>query len=484
MSSPAEPLHPALPGSTDPQRIAGLLPAGFTVGTATAAFQIEGAVDEDGRGRSTWDEFAERPGRILDGSTARVATDHYHRMDEDVALLAALGADAYRFSISWPRIQPEGSGPVNPAGLAFYDRLLDALLAAGIRPMATLFHWDTPSPLERRGGWLRRDTAERFAEFAAIAGRAYGDRVADWVTINEAATVVLDGYALGLHAPGRSRLFRAIPAAGQLLRAHGLAVQALRAVPVRGRIGITNVHSPVSAASDSAADRAMAGVLDFVHNRLFADPVLRGRRPEVPADAPPMLRLALRVLSRMSPRDLETIAQPLDFYGVNYYFPSRVAAGADVSGASSPDGETAAMRSVPFHLAPWPGHPVTGFGWPAVPEQLGVMLDQLQARYGRALPPVVITEGGASFPDPVGPDGRVDDAERVAYLAAHLAVAAEAASRMEVQGYYVWSLLDNWEWAAGFTQRFGLVHVDFDTLVRTPKRSFDWLREVQRRRSR
>jgi beta-glucosidase len=471
--------YPAGSGLTDPRAIAGLLPSGFTIGAATAAIQIEGAADEDGRGRSTWDDFAERPGRILDGSTPRVTADHYHRMPEDVALLADLGVDAYRFSISWPRIQPEGTGPANPKGIAFYDRLLDALLEAGIRPTATLFHWDTPAPLEQRGGWLRRDTAERFAEFASIAGAAFGDRVADWVTINEAVTVMLDGYALGIHAPGRSRLFRAIPVARQLLRAHGLAVQALRAVPVLGRIGITNAHSPVSPASDSADDRAAAGVFDFLHNRLFADPVLLGTRPELPTGLPRVERLAIRRLSKISRADLKAIAQPLDFYGLNYYFPSRIAAGPDPSGAS-PDGNAAAMRSVPFHLAAWPEYPVTGFGWPAAPDQLVVLLDQLHARYGASLPPVEITEGGASYPDAVGDDGQVDDVERVEYLAAHLAAAA--GSDVDVRGYYVWSLLDNWEWAAGFTQRFGLVHVDFDTLARTPKRSFTWLREVQRLR--
>lgn len=478
---PDRPEPAARPAIPDPSEIAALLPPGFTIGAATAAIQIEGAADEDGRGPSTWDVFAARPGTILDGSTPRVTTDHYHRMPDDVALLRELGVDAYRFSIAWPRIQPTGSGPANPRGIAFYDRLLDALLEAGIRPTATLFHWDTPQPLEQRGGWLRRDTAERFAEFAGLAGQAFGDRVSDWVTINEAVTVTLDGYALGIHAPGRSRLFRAIPAARNLLRAHGLAVQALRAVPVRGRIGITQAHSPVSPASDSADDRAMAAMFDFVHNRLFADPVLLGARPEVPASLPLAERFALRVLSRMSRADLATISQPLDFYGLNYYFPSRIAAGPDPSGAS-PDGEAEAMRSVPFHLAAWPEYAATVFGWPVAPDQLAVMLRELRDRYGSSLPPIEITEGGASFPDAVGPDGRVDDTERVTYLAAHLAAAA--GSDVDVRGYYVWSLLDNWEWAAGFTQRFGLVHIDFDTLVRTPKRSFHWVREVQRLRRR
>ena len=341
--------HSEWSGLTDPRALAGLLPPEFTLGAATAAIQIEGAADEDGRGRSTWDEFADQPGRILDGSTPRVTADHYHRMTEDVALLRDLGVDAYRFSIAWPRIQPEGKGPANAKGIAFYDRLLDALLEAGIRPTATLFHWDTPAPLERRGGWLRRDTAERFAEFASIAGRAFGDRVADWVTINEALTVTLDGYALGIHAPGRARLFRAIPAARQLLRAHGLALQALRAVPVRGQIGITNVHSPVSPASESADDRAAAAAFDFIHNRLFADPVLLGVRPEVPAELGKAERLVIRRLSKISRGDLKTIAQPLDFYGLNYYNPQGVRA--------APEG-----APLPFQVGTVPGYPTTDFG--------------------------------------------------------------------------------------------------------------------------
>jgi beta-glucosidase len=453
------------------------LPKGFLVGAATAAFQIEGAADEDGRTPSTWDAFAARPGVIVDGSDARVATDHYHRYGEDVALLRELGVDAYRFSLSWTRIQPNGTGPGNPKGIAFYDRLLDELLEAGIRPMATLFHWDTPIELEQRGGWRRRETALRFAEFAHIAGEAFGDRVDSWVTINEAATVALEGYGLDVHAPGLGKTLSIISVARHLLLAHGLAVEALRAVPVRGRIGITNVHTAVVPATESRRDVAYAELFDFLHNRMFADPVLLGRTARGPRGIGP-LGAALRLLGRTSRPDLATVSQPLDFYGLNYYFPSRITAGSPPPGTGNPDGISAAMDSAPFHLADWPEFPQTGFGWPIAPDYLRVVLEQLRDRYGDRLPPVIITEGGASFPDAVGADGAVHDPRRIAYLAAHMKVAAEGVPGLRPEGYFVWTLLDNFEWAAGYTQRFGLVHVDFATLDRTPKSSFRWLRGV------
>lgn len=472
---------------SDPAELARLLPKGFIVGAATAAFQIEGAVAEDGRTPSTWDEFTARRdrdghGTILDASDASIAADHYHRYRDDVALMKDLGLDAYRFSLSWTRIQPHGRGAGNPAGIAFYDRLLDELLAADIAPMATLFHWDTPLELEQRGGWRRRETALRFAEFAAIAGEAFGDRVDSWITINEAATVTLEGYALDLHAPGLGSSLSVIPVARHLLLAHGLAVEALRAVPVAGRIGITNVHSPAVPASDSSRDRTAAAFFDFLHNRLFADPVLLGRTARVPAGTG-LLGLGLRALNRTSRADLATTSTPLDFYGLNYYFPSRVAAGAAPAGTGTPDGTSEAMDSAPFHLTEWPQYDQTGFGWPIAPEYLRVALTEMVERYGEKLPPIVITEGGASFVDAVADDGEVADDERVAYLASHLAVAAESVPGADVRGYFVWSLLDNFEWAAGYTQRFGLVHVDFATLLRTPKRSFHWLQQVLKARS-
>jgi len=453
------------------------LPPGFLVGAATAAFQIEGAATEDGRSPSTWDEFAARPGKILDGSDASVATDHYHRYREDVALMRELGLDAYRFSLSWTRIQPHGTGAGNPAGIAFYDRLLDELLEAGIRPMATLFHWDTPLELEQRGGWRRRETAKRFADFARIAGEAFGDRVDSWVTINEACTVTLEGYGLDVHAPGIGSSLAIPRVARNLLLAHGYAVEALRSVPVAGRIGITNVHTVSVPATDSPKDAAYADLFDFLHNRQFADPVLLGRSPTPPHGVGP-LGFALGILARSGTRELALMSQPLDFYGLNYYFPTRIAAGPPPAGTGNPDGVSEAMDAAPFHLTEWPEYEQTGFGWPIAPEYLRVVLENLRDRYGDRMPPVIITEGGASFPDAVAADGAVDDSQRVAYLAAHMSVAAEGVPGLVPEGYFVWSLLDNFEWAAGYTQRFGIVHVDFETLARTPKASYAWLQGV------
>ncbi len=471
--------------STDPRTLAARLPDDFVLGTATAALQIEGGAHE--RGRCGWDEFAERPGAIEDGTTPAVTADHLHRSGEDVALMAGAGLDAYRFSISWPRVQPEGRGALDEKGIGFYDRLVDQLLERGIRPMATLYHWDTPMPLERAGGWTNRATAERLGEYARLVGERLGDRVADWVTINEAATVVMNGYGLGVHAPGEEQLFKAGSVARTMVIGHGHALAGLREAGVIGRIGVTNTHTPCSPATDSKSDRAMAGLLDFIHNRLFADPVLLGRSPEVPGGLPLTLRLLLRSVSRMKRADLELVNQPLDFYGLNYYFPSLVAAGADPDG-NSPDGQTEAAKDLPFRLLDWPDVPTTGFGWPVAPEGLRRIAEQMADRYGSALPPVVITEGGASFPDVVGPDGQVDDRERVSYLAGHLGVAADLANGavpgFDLQGYYVWSTMDNWEWAAGFSQRFGLVHVDFDTLLRTPKASYAWVQALQAARGR
>ncbi len=459
-------------GGLDPAALGARIPAGFTMGVSTSAFQIEGAVREGGRGPSTWDAFMAQPGRILDGSTAAVAADHYHRYREDAALLKELGLDSYRFSLSWPRIQPGGTGGANREGVAFYDRLLDELLAAGIRPMVTLYHWDTPEELQHAGGWLARDTAKRFGDYALLAAEAFGDRVDSWVTINEPATVTLNGYALGVHAPGATLLFDALPSAHHQLLGHGLAVQALRAAGVAGKLGMTNVHSPVVPARERSTDRFFAKVFDIVHNRIFADPVLLGRYPKPPFGAGRLFR----ALEEVSAEDLATIHQPLDFYGLNYYMPTRIRAGASKTG-ETPDGEAAAMRNVPFSLEPFPEFAKTGFGWPVAPEYLGVALRELAERYGEALPPVYLTEGGASFPDVVAGDG-IHDGRRIDYLAEHLAVALEGAPGLDLRGYFVWSLLDNWEWAAGFGQRFGLVHVDFDSLDRTPKDSYRWLRAV------
>jgi beta-glucosidase len=460
-------------GDLEPAAFAARIPTGFTMGVSTSAFQIEGAVREGGRGPSTWDAFMAQPGRISDGSTAAVADDHYHRYREDVALMKELGVDSYRFSLSWPRIQPGGRGPANREGVAFYDRLLDELLAAGIRPMVTLYHWDTPEELQHVGGWLVRDTAKRLGDFAELAGRAFGDRVEKWVTLNEPATVTLNGYALGIHAPGAELLFDALPTAHHQLLGHGYAVQALRAVGVTGEIGMTNVHSPVVPARERVTDRYFASVFDLVQNRIFADPVLLGRYPKPPVGSGRLFR----ALSEVDDEDLAIIHQPLDFYGLNYYMPTRIRAGSPTIG-TTPDGEAEVMKDVPFSLEPFPEFARTGFGWPVAPEYPAVTRGDTVERYGEALPPVYITEGGVSYPDARGATGAFDDERRIDYLAEHLAVALNGAPGIDLRGYFVWSLLDNWEWAAGFSQRFGLVHVDFDTLERTPKDSYRWLQAV------
>ncbi|WP_228508697.1 glycoside hydrolase family 1 protein [Herbiconiux sp. VKM Ac-1786] len=459
--------------------LGGRLPDGFVLGTATSAFQIEGATHEGGRGQSVWDAFTSQPGRILDGSTADRASDFYHRVEEDVELLHDLGADSYRFSFAWPRLQPEGKGPLRREGVDFYERMLDRLDDAGIDTMATIFHWDTPNELA--GGWMARDTALRFGDLAFALGERFGERIGRWATINEPATVTLYGYGLGVHAPGATRLFNALPAAHHQLLGHGLAVQALRAADVRGEIGMVNVHTPVVAATDSDADVAFAELFDVLHNRVFADPVLLGRYPEFPEGFEPLFS----ALGEADPADLALIGQKLDFYGLNYYAPTRIAAGS--GGPATPDGTSRAMGSLPFHLEPFPEYRSTGFGWPIAPEYLGVALDELAERYGEALPPVFVTENGASFPDARELDEtdgtpHVHDGARIDYLAGHLDAAISAvsgggpASAIDLRGYYVWSLIDNFEWAAGYTQRFGLVHVDFEDFTRTPKDSYHWFR--------
>ncbi|KQR82969.1 glycoside hydrolase [Arthrobacter sp. Leaf337] len=464
------------------QSLAERLDPDFVLGVAAAAFQIEGSLKADGRGPSGWDAFAEKPGSIMDGHSPAVACDHYNRSGEDVALMRDLGIDSYRFSISWPRIQPDGRGAFNSQGLDFYDRLIDQLLDAGISPMATLYHWDTPLPLEHSGGWLNRSTAERFAEYSAAAGERYGDRVAQWVTLNEPVSVTLNGYALGVHAPGHDLLFDALPAVHHQLLGHGLAVQALRAAGVAGTVGVTNLHSPVRPASGKLTDRLLAKVFDLMLNRVYADPILLGKYPKPPLLARPWFR----ILSGAKDADLRNIHQPIDFYGLNYYYPVKVATGRGP--ADSPAGTAEAMARVPFHLAAFPEYDLTGFGWPVAPDHIGVLLREMKDRYGDALPPLYITESGASFPEPEHVSGPIPDTNRIDYLAGHLnhALAATApgglAEDVKLLGYYVWTLLDNFEWAAGYSQRFGLVHVDFDTLERTPKESFYWFQALSRAR--
>ncbi|MFE6333463.1 GH1 family beta-glucosidase [Streptomyces sp. NPDC057798] len=422
-------------------------PAGFLWGVSTSAHQIEGAAEL--RGPSVWDAFTDVPGRVKDGSTAAVACDHYHRYREDVALLADLGVDAYRFSVSWPRVDSRG-------GLDFYDRLVDELCAAGVRPVPTLFHWDLPVGLD----WLERDTAARFAEYVSVVAERLGDRVHKWTTLNEPAEHTLLGHALGTHAPGRRLLFDALPVAHHQLLAHGLAVRALRAAGVRD-VGIANSHAPAWPASREPADVEAAEFYDVLLNRLFADPVLLGAYPAgigelMPGDVE---------------ADLKVIGEPVDWYGINYYAPTRVGA---PQGTEIEFGGITMPAELPFSVREIEGVPVTDFGWPVVPEALTELLTHVHERYGDRLPPVVITENGCSY------EG-LDDRDRIAYLDGHIRALHRATEAgVDVRGYFVWSLLDNFEWAEGYARRFGLVHVDRDTLERTPKASYHWYRDMLR----
>ncbi|MFC5228548.1 GH1 family beta-glucosidase [Streptomyces fimbriatus] len=426
-------------------------PAGFQWGVSTSAHQIEGAVRL--REPSVWDAFTDRPGRVKDGSTAAVACDHYHRYREDVALLAGLGVNAYRFSVSWPRVLREG-------GLDFYDRLVDELCAAGVRPVPTLFHWDLPLALHEAGGWLKRDTAARFAEYVSLVAGRLGDRVRQWITLNEPAEHTLLGHALGTHAPGERLMFGALPVAHHQLLAHGLAVRALRAAGA-AEVGITNSHGPTWPASPEPADVEAADFYDVLLNRLFADPVLLGAYPEGFGELMPGEVGA----------DLKVIAEPLDFYGVNYYAPTKVGA---PQGEEIDFGGVRMPAELPFSVREIEGRPLTDFGWPVVPEALTELLTAFRTRYGDRLPPVVVTENGCSY------EG-LDDQDRITYLDGHLRALHRALEAgVDVRGYFVWSLMDNFEWAEGHARRFGLVHVDFTTLRRTPKASYHWFREVLR----
>ncbi|PKV88571.1 GH1 family beta-glucosidase [Streptomyces sp. TLI_146] len=437
-------------------------PHGFLWGASASAFQTEGAAAAEGKGPSGWDAFAAEPGRIKDGADAARGTGFHERYREDVALLAGLGAGAFRFSVSWPRVVPGGSGPVNAAGLDFYDRLVDELCAHGITPAPTLYHWDTPLELEEAGGWLRRDTAYRFADYARVVAERLADRVPMWITVNEPAEVTLLGYALGEHAPGKKLLFDALPAAHHQLLAHGLAVGALRAAGARN-IGLAVSHTPVWPASESEEDRFGADLYDTIGNWLFADPVLTGRYPDENFAA---------LMPGPVADDLAVISAPLDWYGVNYYNPTRVGAPAPEAVESFAGFEMPA--ELPFGIREIEGYETTAFGWPVVPDGLREMLLLLKARYGDRLPPVYITENGCSY------DG-IDDAGRIRYLDGHLRALHRAmAEGVDVRGYFVWSLTDNIEWIEGAAQRFGLVHVDYPTLRRTPKDSYRWYRDVIR----
>ncbi|WP_433533226.1 GH1 family beta-glucosidase [Micromonospora sp. CA-263727] len=434
---------------------AATFPDGFRWGVATSAYQIEGATDADGRTASIWDTFCQVPGAVAGGESGAVACDHYHRMPQDVALMAGLGVDTYRFSVSWPRVQPGGRGPANGPGLDFYDRLVDRLLAAGIDPWVTLYHWDLPQELEEAGGWPERDTVWRFADYADLVFDRLQDRVSCWTTLNEPWCVAVYGYADGIHAPGRRDRAAAMHAVHHLLLAHGEAVNRMRARSTRDdhQFGITLNLTPTVPYRHTPADLDAARRADGLGIRIYLDPLLRGHYPDdTVADlAADGISLPVR------PGDLQTIATPLDVLGVNYYFTDTVRAdGVVVRNAAT-----------------------TALGWPITPHGLTDLLLRLLRDYPAV--PVVITENGGAFPDrrPPAVAGPVEDRDRIAFLRAHIRAVADAIERgADIRGYFVWTLLDNFEWAHGYGPTFGLVSVDRDTLHRTPKHSARWYRDL------
>ena len=436
--------------------VAPRFPAGFRFGVAMAAYQIEGAVAEGGRGESIWDTFCRRSGAVAGGDTGDVACDHYHRWREDLDLMASLGVQSYRFSISWPRVQPEGRGRLNRRGVAFYRRLVEGLRERGIEPVATLYHWDLPQARQNVGGWAVRETAERFAEYAALMAAELGEGVEGWITHNEPWVVAFLGHAEGVKAPGVRDWPTALRVAHHLLLSHGLAVDALRG---SAPVGITLNLAPVRPASDSEADRAAAARFDGHYNRWFLDPLLRGRYPQ---DLLDHYERRYGALDAVAAGDLETAARPIDFLGINYYFPQRVRA--------DPDRQPLELTGV---AAP---PPTTAMGWEVDPGGLHELLVRVRRDYGDL--PVYITENGAAYDDGPVVDGTVEDPERVAYLRSHLdAVGRALADGVDVRRYFAWSMLDNFEWEHGYAKRFGLVHVDFATQRRVPKRSALWYRD-------
>ncbi|MDD5332171.1 MAG: GH1 family beta-glucosidase [Rhodoferax sp.] len=425
-------------------------PKDFVWGVATSAFQIEGAADADGKGPSIWDDFCRIPGAIQDASDGRVACDHYQRWEADLDLIAGLGVAAYRFSVSWPRVQPLGSGAFNEAGFAFYERLVDGMLARGLKPYLTLNHWDLPSNLQAQGGWQNRDTVQHFVAYASEVARRLGDRVASICTHNEPWVVAVLGHEVGNFAPGIKSRAAAIQVAHHLFLSHGMALTAMRAQGCKADMGIVLNLSPIDAASDSEADRAAARRADGGGLRWYVEALLKGEYPadvlaDLGADAP-----------KVMPGDMEKIKVPMDFLGINYYMRSVVSAGQPWDVKTS-------------------GHEITDMGWEVYPQGLADLLLRLHRDY--SLPPIYITENGAAFPDQVV-DGQVHDARRQAYIENHIAALADAMRQgVRVDGYFVWSLLDNFEWSSGYAKRFGIVRVDYDTQQRTLKDSALWYRD-------
>jgi beta-glucosidase len=442
-------------------------PPDFAWGTATSSYQIEGAVDEDGRGRSIWDTFCEVPGNVANGDTGEVACDHYHRWGEDVDLISSYGLNAYRFSIAWPRIQPDGRGPANQQGVDFYRRLCDGLVAKGIRPAATLYHWDLPQALQDDGrGWQNRDTIERFAEYAAIMYEALGDEVAWWMTHNEPWVAAAIGHRMGRHAPGLRDEAAELRVAHHLLLSHGAAVDAYRASGLTVPIGIALNLSPTYPKSETDADRRAADLSDQYVNRWYLDPILRGVYP-----AELRTYFEARVgLDWIREEDLAAIARPIDFIGVNYY--ARRIVRAPVGDEPAEYAWVVARSSEEV--------PRSDLGWEMTPDTFLDLLVRLHADYPSV--PILITENGCAIDDVPGPDGEVHDPRRIEFLRTHLAAVDEAIARgVDVRGYFAWSLMDNFEWAEGYGPRFGLTYVDYETLRRIPKDSARWYADVVRR---
>jgi beta-glucosidase len=437
--------------------VARRFPAHFLWGAATASYQIEGAAREDGRGTSIWDDFAAVPGKVFQGHSGEVAADHYHRVEEDVALMVQLGLGAYRFSIAWPRILPEGRGTVNQAGLDFYDRLVDTLLAHQIQPFATLYHWDLPSPLQQAGGWVNRATAYAFAEYAEVVARRLGDRVANWITLNEPWCSAYLGYGIGVHAPGLSDRQAAIDAAHHLLLAHGLAVPRLRALlPAGAQVGITLLLNQIYAADERAETQRDMELAHAFSNGWYLDPIYRATYPEhffehMALNPPPI-----------QAGDLETIAAPLDFLGVNNY--SRIL----VRGAP-----TRPLADRCAGVSPIPNACYTDMGWEIYPSGLRDLLVNVGRNY--AVGKLYVTENGAAFPDQWDGNGTVSDPRRVSYLHDYITACAEAIEQgAPLCGYFVWSLMDNFEWGEGYAKRFGIVYVDYPSQRRIVKESGHW----------
>jgi len=437
-----------------------VFPKDFVWGAATASYQIEGAWDEDGKGESIWDRFSHTPGKVDNGDTGDIACDHYHRWQDDLALMREMGLNAYRFSVAWPRILPDGHGKVNQAGLDFYSRLVDALLEVGIEPYVTLYHWDLPQRLQDEGGWPARKIVDAFSQYTEVVSRELGDRVKNWITLNEPYVSAFVAYREGRHAPGHTNLHEALAASHHLLLSHGMAVPIIRTNSPDANVGITLNLSPQVAASPSVADRAQATWMDGYINRWFLDPLVGRAYPQ------DMVNGFGDAMEFVQVGDSETISAPIDFLGVNYYT-------RGIARSSQVSEEENAPRTV------FPNDEFTEMGWEVYPDGMYQILGRLHFDYN--FPAIYITENGVAFKDQVSPEGQVDDPARLSYIKRHLEKVNQAiAIGAPVKGYFAWSLLDNFEWAYGYTKRFGLIYVDYETKQRIPKSSAKWYGQVIR----